>query len=186
MEVLEKIQLFFDNLSEADFYKYLAITLGSIVFLVIIMVIYFIRGIDSAKSRIDLIQEQRIEAKKILAREELVKKQREEVDSELAKDSFFKIKDYFSNRVIPKLNLTDKNVLAETSQVDQGEYKESILKAKLTDMSMKNVADLLNELDQNKRIFTKELEIIKSTKRPKTIDVNLTISTLVPKGAPIT
>jgi hypothetical protein len=46
---------------------------------------------------------------------------------------------------------------------------------------MKNLTELLQEIELNKRVFTKELDITASSKQPGTIDVSLTIVTLEPK-----
>ena len=44
---------------------------------------------------------------------------------------------------------------------------------------MKELCELLNVFEQNKRIYTKSLEIIqKSRKSPRTLEVQLTIATL--------
>jgi len=46
---------------------------------------------------------------------------------------------------------------------------------------MHELTRLLEEIEQNPRVATERLEITKSIKKPKTIEVNLTISTLLPK-----
>ena len=48
-------------------------------------------------------------------------------------------------------------------------------------MTMKDLTELLKEVEQNKRVFAKELEIIASKKTANTIDVNFTIATLEPQ-----
>lgn len=56
--------------------------------------------------------------------------------------------------------------------------KKNELTAKFENMSMQDLTHLLEELEKNPRIATERLEI---TKKQKTIDVGLTISTLLPK-----
>ena len=48
-------------------------------------------------------------------------------------------------------------------------------------MNMKELTELLQAIEQNPRISTKRLEIIKAKKDSKTIDVQITITTLLPK-----
>ena len=48
-------------------------------------------------------------------------------------------------------------------------------------MTMQELTKLLEEIEQNPRIATERLEITNSKKKPKTIEVALTISTLLPK-----
>ncbi len=48
-------------------------------------------------------------------------------------------------------------------------------------MNMRELSELLNVLEQNKRVYTKELEVQKSRKSPRAIEVQLTIATLQPR-----
>ena len=103
------------------------------------------------------------------------------VEETLAKDTDFKIGGYFKN-LLTKLNLRDKEIAEETSTSDLEEnYRKSELNAKFEDMTMKELTELLQEIEHNSRIAMERLEITKSKKQPKTIEVNLTISTLLPK-----
>ena len=119
--------------------------------------------------------------KRILTRAASVQQQRKEVDAILEEDKDFKIGGYFKD-VLTKLVLTSKKAVESPSQIDrEGKYRESILNVKFTDMDMKQLSELLNEIEKNKRIFTKELEVTTSRKTPQKIDVNLTIATLLLK-----
>lgn len=180
MEILDKIKDFIENLELKDFYKYLAATLGVILFIVVFLIFNFYRKIHSLNDQISLINEQRERAQRILTQAERVKRQRITVDAILSKEPDFKIGNYF-DKVVTKLQLNEKKTSIDYSHVENVEdYKENILKAKLTDINMKQLCDLLNEIEANERIYTKELEII-TGKNSKTIDVNLAIATLEPK-----
>jgi beta-lactamase regulating signal transducer with metallopeptidase domain len=73
--------------------------------------------------------------------------------------------------------------MESSSQIDHDTYRESILKVELSDMNMKQLCELLDELNKNKRINTKELEITKSKTAKRSINVALTIATLEPRSA---
>lgn len=183
MKIISRIRDFMSNLDAKDFYKYLAITLALIVLLLGFIIFRYYRSIDALTQRITTINEQREIAKRILKQAQRVKKQRADVDAMIAQDEGFKIGGYF-NSVVAKLRLQDKRTVEETAVIQhEGKYQESVLKAKLTDMNMKELSELLNELDQNKRIYTKELEITAVRKERTSLDVNLTIATLEPKPA---
>ena len=45
-------------------------------------------------------------------------------------------------------------------------------------MNTRELTDLLQEIERKKIVYTKDLEIDKSKKRPGTLDVSITIATL--------
>lgn len=179
MKAIEKISAYINTLSEKELYRYLLIIVGSIVFCFFSIIFIYNRRINYLKRQINALNITREEeVKKILTRAAFVQQQRTEVDAILAEDKDFKIGGYF-NDVLNKLGLTNKKTIESPSQIDrEGKYRESILNIKFTDMDMKQLSELLNEIEKNKRIFTKDLEITVSKKTPHKIDVNLTIATL--------
>lgn len=183
MEALEKIKNFIENLEEKKFYKYLIGTLGILILILMLIVFRHYRTVQRLKKRINSINEIREEeVKKILHQADLVEKQRKEVDAMLAEDEDFKIGGYLKN-LLEKLGLSDKKTVESPSQIDREDnYRESILAIKFTDMDMKQLTELLNEIEQTRRIYTKELEIMKSRKTPDKLEVNITIATLLLKA----
>ena len=55
-------------------------------------------------------------------------------------------------------------------------YTEIKLDVGLSGLNMKQLVDLLYKIEQNERVYTKDLKIIKNLKSP-TIDVTLVIAT---------
>ncbi len=182
MKALERIQNYIANLDQKNLYKLIAITIGSLIIVVGLLVFRYYRRVNYLVGEINTINEQRELVKRIMIQADRVKKQRAEVDTMIAEDEGFKIGGYF-NSILSKLHLIDRKTVDETAYIDhEGKYRESILKAKLIDMTMKDVCELLNELDQKKRIYTKELELVAVTKTARpTLEVSLTIGTLEPK-----
>ena len=182
MEALENIKTFIDELDQKTFYKYLGIALGVITLCVILLMARHYSHINYLKQRINTINGFREDAKQILDKAQYVQQQRKEVDAMLAKDEDFKIIGYFED-LLTKLGLSDKKGVYTPSRIDRDkQYQESILNATFTGMNMKQVSQLLEEIEKNERIYAKQLEIIKSEKPPRSVNVSLTIATLQPKA----
>jgi hypothetical protein len=134
------------------------------------------------KTRALFINRKRKEVKDILERYEMVKKQQAEVDAMLNQDRDFKIAGFF-NETITKLNLSQyKSREPEASRevLDNG-YTEVKLYASFANVSTQQVVELLQLIEQNQRIYTKELEMYKPSTN-KTININILLATLEPKA----
>ncbi len=182
MAALEKIKTFFEGLDEKTFYKYLAIYLGIVFVLVGLMIFRYYQNINYLDQRINTVNELREDARQVLEKSVRVEQQHKEVNRILEEDPDFKIKGYFDN-LIDKLNLPQPTLTRVTKTSRDENYEESSLEIKFTDITMKELAQLLQDIEQNKRIYSKALEINVSKKQPHTIDVNLTIATLHKKIA---
>lgn len=178
MKAFNNLKEFIINLEEKKFYTYLGITLGIVCALVIGIIYYNYRSINYWRKTINNINIMREDIKRIVDQDEQVLKQRQEVNAMLEEVPDFKIEGYF-NELINRMGLP---VPTETSitYADHGdpEYREVLLTAKFDTMNMRQLTELLNEIEQNKRIYSKDIEITKSKKMPNTIDVKLTVATL--------
>lgn len=181
MMIIQSIKNFINKIDSKAFLYYIIGYLSACALLCILIIFYYYSSTRFFQKKIKNINSEREEVLVILDKAALVQQQRLMVEDTLAKDTDFKIGGYFKNLLI-KLHLKDKEVAEETSTSDLEEnYRKSELNAKFEDMSMKDLTELLQEIEQNSRIATERLEITKSKKQPKTIEVNLTISTLLPK-----
>ncbi len=180
--MIERIRTFIETIETKDFYKYITFFLIGIILISGAIVFQYYRKVKYWKGRIKIINELREDDVKVIREKaQHVQQQRAEVDAILAEDEDFKIGGYFKD-LLTKLQLTDKKIAEETTQIDREDnYRESELDAKFEDMNMKQLAELLQEIEQNKRIFSKKLEITKSKKNPGTIEVQITIATLLPE-----
>jgi len=179
--------MFTASWSIRDFYKYAFIFLFSITIVSIGILFQYYKKVSYFKQHINDLNELRAyQVKAIREKAQHVKLQRQKVNEILAEDENFKIGGYFKI-LLEKLHLTEKKVSEETGQIGEREdiYREIELNAKLEDMNMKQLTQLLQEIEQNKRIFTKKLVIIQSKKTPHTIETEITIATLLPKTSPI-
>ncbi len=185
MKILKSLSEFLDSLDLKDFYKYIGIALGITLLLVSFIVYRFYSNVGYYKKQIQQINEQRQEIQELLGKAALTKGKKQEVNAMLEADPNFKISAYF-NEVLTQLQLKQDSEAEMTTQ-ERGEqdYEEKILTANFSNMNMKKLSELLNDIEQNKRVYTKELKMQKSNKRPPSLKVELSIATLQPRTEPV-
>ncbi|HTM05983.1 MAG TPA: hypothetical protein VL201_01975 [Patescibacteria group bacterium] len=181
MSILMRI---LDQVQRTDikvFKKYMLILLGIVTAIFSFITWRYYTGIAFYKKKISLLNDMREEVRAIRQNMVQVQTQRSRVYEMLQEEVDFKIAGYF-NDLLVKLNLFDNKKTEETSQIDREDsYRESELVASLTNMNMKQLTELLYELEQKKRIYIKKLDIEKSKKGKNQLDVTLIIATLLHK-----
>jgi type II secretory pathway component PulM len=179
MVFFDSVTNFINNLDQESWYKYLAIT-GAIFLAAVGVILYFYySGISQEQERIATINESRQEVKTILTKAIRVQKQRAEVNALLEEDPNFKIKQVLQE-IMNNIGIV-ADFVGDTKIDHENNYQEEIVTYQLNGITMKQLAEFLNEIDENKRVFTKELDITKSKRVPHTIDVNITMATMMPK-----
>lgn len=183
MKLFDPIKNFISTRDKKEFYYYLGGFLVGLLLVIIGITYYQSKRVEYWKKRINITNEYREEIRKIITKDQHVHNQRNEVDKMLDETPDFKIDGYFTD-LITKFRLLEGHATQRSvTYADRGDskYREVLLNAKFDTMNMRQLCELLDAIEQNKRIYTKELEIIKSKKIPNTIDVNLTIATLQAK-----
>lgn len=184
MVFIEKIRAFFDSINSKRFYQYIAGYAAVCLILFCIILYYFYSTTHDLQRKIKRLNTTREEeVRTILESAQSIEQQRATVEAVLSQNLDFKIAGYFKD-LLNKLNLKNKEIqeAESTTTTDREDnYRETELNAKFEDMSMKDLTELLQALEKNPRISTKRLEITKSKKKPKTIEVLITITTLLPK-----
>ena len=182
MKGTEKIRAFITDLDRKEFYTYLGVVLGVLTLITFFMIVRYYSKVNALQKRLVNINELREDAQQVFEKAHQVEQQRKEVDAMLSADEDFKIVGFFEETIV-KLGLGDKKKSYRPSRIARDDkYEEVILNTSLVDMSMKQLCELLNELEKKERIYTKELDIIKSQKTPRSLEVNLTIATLQPRA----
>lgn len=186
MNIIDKFGDLVEQLNTKDFYKYIGSALIVILLIFIFIIYRFFGSINHYKKELKVINTQREEMQELLEKAKRIKEQKQAINTMLEADPDFRIGGYF-RKVLEQLNLTNKaekfNDVTTQERTEQG-YNESILSVKLIDVNMKELAELLDVLEQNKRIYSKELDIQRSKKAPGTLEVQLTIATLQPRSQP--
>jgi hypothetical protein len=181
MKFLNPIQNFINNRDTRTFYIYVMGYAGGCLALCILIIIYYYSSVRDLEKKIKNIGESREEVRDIFEKYAIVKQQQALVEDILAKDPNFKIVGYFK-KLLEDIHLTNKMIDESVTTTDLEEnYRKSELTIKFEGMSMKDLTILLEKIEQNSRVATNRLDIVSSKKNNKTIDVTLTISTLLPK-----
>lgn len=175
------VKNFLRDLEGQSFSRFSALFFGVVLVFVAALFAYYYYAVSGLERKMRRVNQQREEARVILQEHALVQKQRAEVDAILAKEKDFRIAQYFPS-IVSELGLT-KDVSKEpaTTQHDLNNgYSETQLDAGFKELDMKQVAELLYKIEQNDRVYTKNIMILKPPKASK-LDVTLTIATLQPK-----
>jgi hypothetical protein len=174
-----------EAVQDADSKKILQIILGICGVILLLTALYvwrYVSVVSSFKKKIVVINEQREEARVLREKMLQVQNQRTAVDGMLAEEPDFKIGGYV-NLTLQKLKLTDKKRMEEATQVDREDnYRETEIAISMVDMNMRQLVELLHEIELKQRIYIKKLEIEKSKKQSGSLEVNLTIATLISKN----
>lgn len=181
MAIFDQLKDFIDDLDEKNFYRALIITITVIVLIITGILYLQQRKVAALKKRITLINKNRRTVQEILTKFEKVKKQKDEVAGVLEKDKSFKILGEF-DKILQAANLSahkaSHTILTESLE-SLPEYNEVRLVVSLTDLNMRQLTELLQEIEKNERIHIKDLEITKNSK--PSFDANLTVATLLSK-----
>jgi len=182
MEIINRLRLSIEGLDRQDFYKYIIIVLGLVCLVTGFILFRHYSKVWSLQDRLQNINDTREETiKPVLKRMNRLVQQRKQVDDILARDKDFKIAGYFKE-LLEKQNLTNKKTTESASEMMLANgYTEIALNVRFNQMNMKELCELLEKIEKNERVYAKNLEIIKSTKAPKTIEVGMTVATLQPK-----
>ena len=172
---------FVQELDRREFYRYLAIA-GGLFFLTLGIIFFFQRRqIKELDRRLSNVNKQRHAVRKILQGHAAVEKQRHAVNAILELEPNFRIKEFFQ-LAVKDLGLT-RAMIKEPVVLDNdlgNGYTETQLESNFKKLDMKQIADLMDKIEQNNRLFTKELSLTKSRFAPK-VDATLVIATLQPK-----
>jgi hypothetical protein len=184
---LEKLKQYLDELDDRSLYRYFMGFLAGVAAIMGLVVLLQYRAINTITKKIKALNSQRIEAQEILTRFEQVTQQKEAVESVLEKDKSFRIVGYVDT-LLNNLQLNrNKGPYQPTTEPLEGHdtYDEVTLIVPLIEITMRNLAELLNEIEKNERIYIKQLDIVKSQAKPA-IDVTVTLATLQPRTPGVT
>lgn len=184
MNIFEQMYHYFEQANQKTRYLYMGIFFGIVIALHLIVGYFFFSRYNALHETLANVNDQRsTTVQRLIGRIHEMKRQKASVNTMLAEDENFKIGGYFKN-LISSLGLTAKKEIETTSQADKDElYKESVLNAKFSSTNMQELTELLEQIENNKRIYIKEIEITESKKIPNTVDFVITIATLQPKAS---
>lgn len=181
MNLLETVRSLLDKTPYKTLILYAALYTGVIVFVAGGITYGYYYSIHSLMNQLENVNELRQEARLILQKAHYVRVQRDDVDAMLSQDPDFKIGGYFDELLI-RLQVKAKETQSDITQTDRDDqYREVELRARFVDMNMKQTTELLQAIEQNKRVYSKRLDIAYS-KKSNLLDVEIVIATLLPKS----
>lgn len=185
MDFFDKLKAILDTTDEKQFYTYISSALGALVLLVLLVMFYYVRSTGNIKKKIQELNTIRSgQIKQILTKADLIKKQKEALDTMLEEDPEFKLTEHLE-KVLAQLNLSDRKDRSEPlNKIDiDDKYTENKIEFTLNDIDMKQLVEFLVNIESNRRVYTKKLEITKSKTTPMKLEARITIATLFPKSA---
>lgn len=153
----------------------IGIGMGIILFLTLFLYRYYsVSG--QLEQRLTRINKQRTEARSLIENYERVLTQQQKVDTLIKEDPSFKIKNFFAT-TLQTLQLTGsltKETEVASKTIADG-YVEVDLIAQLQNITMYQLLELLYRIEENQRIFVKDIKITKTTS--SSLQIALAIAT---------
>lgn len=176
---LQKIFLYLQDIDRRSFYQWAGVFFLLLGSLTLFLLYYNRRTINNLTSQIKKINRLRDKVKIIVEKNSSVEKQHKEVDEILSESPNFKIRKYFIDLLENRGLKADTIETSEVTNVVDNRYDDITARSKLTNLTTKELAELLEAIEGNERVHIKNVEIIQ--KKPRSIDVTLTIATLLKK-----
>ncbi len=185
--MVTELNKFLSELDTHTFYKYVAGFLAAIILIMGIILFMHHRKVNTLKTQISKLNTQRDEVQHLLSTFACVKTQKTEVEALLEKDKNFKIVGYIDDLLTSLALAGNKTGLqqSEESLENIGPYTEIKVVVTLSDISMRQLSELLQQIEKNERVHMTALTITKSPTKP-TIDVTLTIGTVQSRAEEVT
>lgn len=179
MTVLEKVQDFINSLDLNSWYQYIALYIGTLLLLMGTIFFFYYRSANRWINTLSDINAQREKARMILQKAAQVYSYRAEVNRMIQQDPDFKIAGYLQE-IMGTVGIAFTDI--KTTQVDREDnYQETLATITFASTTMKKLIEFLDVIYKNKRLHTKDLDIIRSKKVPRTIDVTVVIATMQPR-----
>lgn len=177
MKFIDPVRKFIESKDQKEFFKYAVIAIGIIVALAIAIVWWSHIYIASAEEMIQDINNQREQVKKILTKHTYLEKEEREINAFIAKNPDFTILGYIT-QLLNQFGLTSNIPLEEniSAGVGTNTYAEIISHVEIVDTDMQTVAKLFQEIEKEKRVSIKSIEITRA--KPTTVTVRLEIASL--------
>lgn len=182
MNVFAPIRNYLRSLEYKEAASYTALTGVAIGALFGLLVYNHLSRVSRWHTKFETINKDRKKAASLLQRHAVVNEQQHAVETILSKDPNFRIKEFFTE-VVAETGLSSANSkpaeLSEPQDLRNG-YSEVKLVAGFSGISMRQLCEFLYKIEQNERVFTREIDITKSPKMAA-INVVITIATLQAK-----
>ena len=177
MTLLSRLIRFIKQLDLRELYQLIGGVLITVLFILGLFFYRYYSMINLLQNRMRRINKVRVEGQEILTQYEEVVQQQQRVEETLKRDPSFKIKEFF-NGTLQKLALAsymDKDPEITQQDLVMG-YTEQKLDVRLNGITMQQLVELLHALEQNERVYIKEIKIT-SVPSKQAVDVALVVAT---------
>jgi type II secretory pathway component PulM len=177
MTMLNRLIRFIKQLDRQELYQFMGGTLAAVILILSLFFYRYYSVVYTLQNRLRRINKVRVEGQEILTQYEQVIQQQQKVDEILNRDPNFKIKQFFID-TLKKLNLIEQmgKDPEVTSQELVAGYTENKMDIRLNSITMQQLVELLHALEQNERVYVKEIKITSVPSR-QALDVALVVAT---------
>ena len=185
-QTLTSIRSWLESIDAQTFKKYVIGYLAGIVILCLLLGWYFYRSINSLHDEHEALNQTRESVHMLLHDTRQVKQQQAHINTMLKKDPDFKVAGIFQ-KIVENLGISSKMKEPTSAITERDEnFSEDSITAPFVGLTMQHIAELLRELEKNERMYIKELTIIRSKKMANTLELTITVGTLLPKDSSAT
>src|SRR3989339_832010 len=178
MVTLESVKDYIQGLNQKEIARILLAYFIGFILLVGFLLYQHFNMIADAQQKTKLLNKARQDIQIILTEYDMIKNKKNEVDILLAKDKNFYLVKYCQD-TLGTLHITSSSPLSLVSQAWPNGYTEESVQINLTQITMKQLCELLQALQATPRVFVKNLDIVKGSVEKK-INVNMSVATLKP------
>lgn len=186
---LERIENFLATQNSTRFKQLIAGYLVIFSLLLIAIGYYRYSTLQNVIKQLQTVNKKRLQVTDLLSEELTIQAQQLKVTELLAKDPNFFFRQYLED-LLSELNLADHLLdderdthvtEAEPAALKEKQLSEVTLETKLHGLNMEQVTQLLTAIEQNKRVYLKNLELEATKDRPPTVNLLLVLGTLSSK-----
>lgn len=177
MKFMDPIRTFLESKSQKEFLTYILIAASVVVVLAAAIIWWSHVSIGSAQEMIADINSQREQVKKILTKHKYLEKEERELNEFMAKNPDFTIVGYIE-QLLNQFGLKPSIPVEEniTAGVGTSTYEEIIAHIEIVDTDMQTVAKLFQEIEKQKRVSIKSIEITRE--KPTIVTLRLDLAAL--------
>ena len=180
MSRINSLRAFVKRLDGREFFIYSMAYLGLSLFALSVIIVRHVYLSRDAVENYQKLNKTRVTVQSILSKFSNVEKQREKVDAILKKDKNFYIQKFFHDLLQKNKNNAHSTDKLSKQKQDNG-YTEESLAINLTQITTKQLCEILKDIEDEDRVYIKNVDIT-GMAAAKKINVSMNIATLIPKA----
>jgi hypothetical protein len=181
MEFLNQLVEKIYNWDSRESKQYIAIILAFIIALIASIQILFMWRMATLDKKILLINDKRNILIKLVDRKKMIDEEKKSLQELINDNPYFKLKEYTLQLLSKKefSGATEKTIDNVSEQSLSNGYIEQSLNGSISGLSLDNLVNILKILENNERVYLKEIKIIQMPTH--VININFSLATLKKK-----